>query len=377
MPRNRLQPNKIVWNAVQTSHDLTEILIYDEIADKQSYDWWTDERGTEVTPKLFREELSKVTTPKVCIRINSGGGDVFAAESIRTAILEKRQEGKQITCKIDGFCGSAAVGIAAACESIAISASSYLMVHDPAVFAYGYFSIQDFERGLEMLNKVKQGIINAYAKKTGKDKQEISDQMSKETWFTGDEAVENGYCDELMFENIEEDSPIQNVVNSAFDISMYKNAPKSLLNRHAASNNGGFTNTAKPKNQKESAKNMPDINTIEQLKREYPDLVNQIEKDAKAAERKRIQDIEDVVIPGFEEVANKAKFESPVEASEVAMKIIAEQKKQGTNYLNSREKDVKNSGIDGVQVDGHEGGERKAGPDPFDAAIDKLFPASK
>ncbi len=122
---------------------------------------------------------------------------------------------------------------------------------------------------------------------------------------------------------------------------------------------------------------MPDINTIEQLKREYTDLVNQIEKDAKAAERKRIQDIEDVVIPGFEEVANKAKFESPVEASEVAMKIIAEQKKQGTNYLNSREKDVKNSGIDGVQVDGHEGGEREAGPDPFYAAIDKLFPASK
>lgn len=377
MPRNRLLNSKIVWNAVQTSHDLTEILIYDEIADKQSYDWWTDEQGTEVTPKSFREEIDKVTTPKLCIRINSGGGDVFAAEAIRTAILEKRQGGKEITCKIDGFCGSAAVGIALACKSVAISASSFLMVHDPAVFARGYLSIQDFERGLEMLNKVKQGIINAYAKKTGKDKQEISEHMSKETWFTGDEAVENGYCDELMFENMEDDDPVQNVVNSVLDISLYKNAPKSLLDRHANSASSGFTNTATPENKKESAKNMPDINTVEQLKREYPDLVNQIEKSAKAAERKRIQDIEDVMIPGFEEVANAAKFENPVEASEVAMKIIAEQKKQGTNYLNNRDQDLKNSGIRDVQVDGHEGGERNTGPDPFNAAIDKLFPVSK
>lgn len=376
MPRNRLSINKIVWNAIQTSEDLTEILIYDEIADKQSYDWWTDERGTEVTPRLFREELNKVTTSQICIRINSGGGDVFAAEAIRTAIMEKRQEGKQITCKIDGFCGSAAVGIAAACESIAISASSYLMVHDPAVFAFGYLNIQDFEKGLEMLQKVKQGIVNAYAKKTGKDKEEISEHMTKETWFTGDEAVENGYCDELMFEGMEDGGSAQNVVNSAaFDISMYRNIPKSLLNRYKAQAKGGFANTSKT--QKESAKSMPDITTVDQLKREYPDLVNQIEKDAKAAERKRIQDIEDVMIPGFEDVANEAKFEKPVEASEVAMKIIAEQKKQGTNYLNNRDKDVKNSGIDGVKAEGHEGGEGKAGSNPFDAAIDKLFPASK
>lgn len=377
MPRNRLSINKIVWNVVQTSADLTEILIYDEIADKQSYDWWTDERGTEVTPRAFREELGKVTTSQVCIRINSGGGDVFAAEAIRTAIMEKRQESKQITCKIDGFCGSAAVGIAAACESIAISASSYLMIHDPSVFAFGYLNIQDFERGLEMLQKIKQGIVNAYAKKTGKDKQEISEHMTKETWFTGDEAVENGYCDELMFEGIEEAAAsVQNVVNSGeFEISMYRNIPKSLLNRHNAREKGGFTNTTKT--QKESAKSMPDISTVDQLKREFPDLVNQIEKEAKAAERKRIQDIEEVMIPGFENVANEAKFEKPAEASEVAMKIIAEQKKQGSNYLNNREKDVKNSGIDGVEVEGHEGGEGKAGSNPFDAAIDKLFPASK
>jgi ATP-dependent protease ClpP protease subunit len=375
--QKKLIASKIAWNFTQANGDLTEILIYDVIADKQSYNWWTDEKGTEVTPILFKEELNKITTSKICVRINSGGGDVFAAEAIRTAIREKRQEGKKINCKIDGFCGSAAVGIAAACESIAISSSGYFMIHDPMVFAYGYYNISDFSKGQAMLEKIKQGIINAYAAKTGKDKKEISDLMTAETWYTGDEAVENGFCDELMFEE-EAENTIENVVNSAaLDMQMYRNPPISLLNLCSLHDSRGFSNKTPKQTKTKESENTMEIKTVDELKAAFPDLTKQIENAAAKEERERIKNIEEMAIDGYEGIVNNAKFENPIAAAEVAMKIVAEQKKQGANYLASRNADVVNSNINKVGSSSQEGVENNNGENPYDAAIDKLFPESK
>lgn len=51
------------------------------------------------------------------------------------------------------------------------------------------------------LKVIKQSIVNTYASKTGKKTEDIEQLMSNETWWTGDIAVENGFCDELMFED--------------------------------------------------------------------------------------------------------------------------------------------------------------------------------
>lgn len=378
MPK-RLAASKIAWNVIEKNKDITEILIYDVIADKKSYNWWKDEEGTEVTPRSFKEELDGVTTSEVCIRINSGGGDVFAAEAIRTAIREKREEGMKISCKIDGFCGSAAVGISAACKPSSISSSAYFMIHDPMVFAYGYYDVSEFERAKAMLEKIKQGIINAYAVKTGKDKQEISDLMTAETWYTGDEAVENGFVDELMFAEEEEEEVVENIFNlSAFNTNMYRNLPNSLLNLHQQTN-GGFQNKLINKNnKKESVKNM-EIKTVDELRSAYPDLVKSIENNARVGERKRIEEIENIAPVGFEEIINKAKFEEATTAGEVAVMILNEQKEKGKKFLDKRDKDVKNSGVDGVgpaveDVDEIEGEVKNQEEKKFVNAIDKIFP---
>lgn len=370
-------PQKIAWNFVQSDLGLTEIFIYDSIADKQSYNWWTDEKGTEVTPMLFKEELNKVTTSNICVRINSGGGDVFAAEAIRTAIMEKRQEGKKVTCKIDGFCGSAAVGICAACEHSAISSSAYFMIHDPEFYTYGYYNISDLGKCVEMLSTIKQGIINAYAKKIGKDKKEISDLMTRETWYTGDEAVEAGFCDELMFEEVgtQIGNASKAIVNSvSLDLTRFPNMPISLLNRLAGYTPNDFTNIT-TNAQKESVKKM-EIKTVDELKTAYPKFSAKIAEDATNAERKRIQDIEDVALNGYETIVNAAKYENPIAAGDVAKAIVAEQKKQGSNYLDSRKTDADSSGVNKT---GNSGQEAVADGEinQFDAAIDKLYPAMK
>lgn len=375
MPK-RLEASKIAWN-VTAKNDITEILIYDVIADKKSYSWYRDEEGTEVTPRSFKEELDGVTTSEVCIRINSGGGDVFAAEAIRTAIREKREEGMKISCKIDGFCGSAAVGISAACKPSAISSSAYFMIHDPMVFAYGYYDVSEFERAKAMLEKIKQGIINAYVSKTGKDKQEISDLMTAETWYTGDEAVENGFVDELMFADEEGEGTTENILNlSTFDSRMYRKLPNSLANLHNQS--GDFQNKPKGKEKKKESVKM-EFKTVDELRNAYPELVKSIENTAKEGERKRIKEIENIAPTGFENIINKAKFEEPKEAGEVAVMILNDQKEKGKNFLAERNEDAKNSGAGEVgaaieNLDDQEGKPEGKADEEFTNAIDKIYP---
>jgi len=370
---NNGQISKIAWNFNRVNNTLTEVFIYDAIADKQSVSWWTGEKGTEVTPKLFIEEINSVTTPEICIRINSGGGDVFAAEAIRTQIREKRAEGKKITCKIDGLCASAAVGIAAACETIAIPSSAYFMIHDPACFAYGYFSSSEFEKGKTMLDKVKQGIVNAYSQKTGKDKQEISDLMTAETWYTGDEAVTNGFCDEVMFDDSEDGKTPAPVDSSVLNFAIYRNCPTELLNSRTPA--AAVEHISNTQNQNKKGVENMEIKNVEELRAAYPELVTQIANTAAAAERQRIKDIEDVALPGFEGVINKAKFETPTDAAAVAMSIVAEQKKQGATYLANVNEDVTNSGASAVTPSGNEGVSDKS--DPYLAAVDSVLPENK
>lgn len=62
-------------------------------------------------------------------------------------------------------------------------------------------------------------------------------------------------------------------------------------------------------------------------------------------ERARIKAIDDMTLPGFEDLANKAKYEEPVTAEAFAMQIITEQKKTGQAFLNDRQEDVDNSGV--------------------------------
>ena len=217
--------------------------------------------------------------------------------------------------------------------------------------------------------------------KTGRAEQEISAFMSEEKWWTGDAAVENGFCDELMFEDsktiVENANRI--VVNSVpIDITQFKTVPKTLLNNPA--DTGSFTDGRKPenKNQKEEKNMEPKDNTIttvEALKAAYPDLTASIENNAKAEERNRIKAIKDAAVDGFESIVEDAMFTNPVSAESMALKILNEQKKQGGAYMTNRNTDVENSGVNGVGASSSVKGSEAE--DPFDAAIDRLFPENK
>jgi ATP-dependent Clp protease protease subunit len=152
--------------------------------------WFED----DVTPKQFAAELENIKGDLI-VWINSGGGDCFAASQIYTML--KEHDGK-VTVKIDGIAASAASVIAMSGDTVLISPTALLMIHNPASLIFG--EVQDLEHGIEMLNEVKESIINAYALKTGLSRAKISHLMDSETWFSANKAVELGFADAMLYE---------------------------------------------------------------------------------------------------------------------------------------------------------------------------------
>lgn len=329
-----------------------------------------------MTPQQFNKELAELgNVPEIVVRINSGGGDVFAANAIFTRL---KDHSAKIIVKIDGWAASAATIIAMAGDTIKIARNGVFMIHDPAMTVWDTFRAEDFEKMASELKVIKQSIVNTYAMKTGMSTDEIAALMSEEKWWTGDEAVTNGFCDELMFEDaktvVENSSKI--VVNSIpIDISAFKTIPKVVLN--SPHNPGSLINISatakiKPKEEKEMA--AENIETVDALKAAYPDLVATIQNEAAAAaataERSRIKAIEDMAGGNYADIVSDAKFENPCTAEQVAMKIIAEQNKQGGQYIMNRNADAESSGVNEVAgAVGDNGGNKK---NPFNAAIDAL-----
>ena len=85
---------KPFWKFQNVAGGRAELLLYGDISDST---WW----GDEVTPKQFAEDLDKLgAVSEITVRINSGGGDVFAAQTIGN-LLE--QHPANVVARIDGL----------------------------------------------------------------------------------------------------------------------------------------------------------------------------------------------------------------------------------------------------------------------------------
>ncbi len=101
------------------------------------------------------------------------------------------------------------------------------------------------------------------------------------------------------------------------------------------------------------------------------------ENNARAEERARIKAIRDNAPDGYETIVEDAMFTNPATIEAVAVKILAEQKKQGGAYLANREADVTDSGVAQVGASASEKGNETEDPYNDNAAIDRLFPDVK
>lgn len=373
-PKNKAEIHKF-WNFIANQEGNTaELLLYGEISE---YSWW----GDVVTPEEFNKDLKELgAVDKIIVRINSGGGDVFAAVAIYTRLKEHKAK---IEVKIDGWCASAATIIAMAGDTVEISVAGVFMIHDPLAGLTGYYNTTDLTSIVKELEVIKQSIVNCYMTVTDKSEEEIKNLMTDEgSWFTGQEAVDAGFCTAVMFTDVQ--TEVENaekiIVNSvSIGLERFHTVPKGLLGYANSHNNIPIT-----KNEQEEEKM-----TLEEFKAKYPEVANAHKNEIMAtagnggnaqeavnAERARIKAIDDMTLPGFEKVADKAKYEEPITAEAFAMQIITEQKKMGQEFLNKREQDVVDSGVKNVTPTpnaGYSGSEE----DPFGDLIDQIYPKTK
>ena len=150
---------------------------------------WFDD---DITPRMFKEELFSETGP-ITIWINSPGGDCIAASQIYSMLMDYKGD---VTIKIDGIAASAASVIAMAGTKVLMSPTALMMIHNPSTTAFG--DHRDMAKAIELLDEVKESIINAYAIKTNKSRAVLSHLMDDETWMNANKAIELGFADGIL-----------------------------------------------------------------------------------------------------------------------------------------------------------------------------------
>lgn len=150
---------------------------------------WFDD---DVTPKMFHDELFAGKGP-VTVWLNSPGGDCIAASQIYTMLMDYQDD---VTIKIDGIAASAASVIAMAGTRVLMAPTALMMIHNPMTMAYG--NQADMEKAIEMLDEVKESIMNAYEIKTCLSRAKLSHLMDSETWMNANKAIELGFADDIL-----------------------------------------------------------------------------------------------------------------------------------------------------------------------------------
>lgn len=181
---------------------------------------WFDD---DITPQLFKEELCS-GAGDITVWINSPGGDCVAAAQIYNMLMDYKGN---VTVKIDGIAASAASVIAMAGNTVLMSPVSMLMIHNPMTVAMG--DTAEMQKAIEMLNEVKESIMNAYEIKTGLSRAKISHLMDSETWMNASKARELGFCDGILSREETTDAKEEHTVSMMYSEVSIVNAIKGKI----------------------------------------------------------------------------------------------------------------------------------------------------
>lgn len=360
------------WKFKNSADGGAELYLYGKIS---SETWYED----DVTPKSFLRDLQGIgNAAELTVRINSGGGDVFAAQTIGNML---EHCGAHTTCRIDGLCASAATIIACHCNKVVAGIDATYMIHPPTVGAFDFYEEEELRALADAVHTVRENILTVYEKKTARPREELADEMKMTSWWTAQAAKEAGFIDEI---DEEAEAPVlENRAGVLFMNSVDTGIAAEEAAKHFAKSRlekSGFLNTQdRPEatepthNEEESSMSEPKagatpaIQTMDELRAAYPELVKQIEDKAAGNERERIREIEDMTMPGGEDMANEAKFTKPMNAADFACALVKAAKKAGRNYMNDAREDAQRGGAAGARQQSEPAG--AAAKDDEDAAF--------
>lgn len=149
-----------------------------------------------VTAKGVNEKLAANAQAKtIKVRISSKGGDVIDGNAIFEML---RDHGATIDVQIVGMAASIASVIAMAGDTISISSSGFVMIHDPYVGLTFGGSAKELRRKADVIDQMRDTIADIYVDRTGQTKADILSWMAAETWMRPAQAKERGFVDAIL-----------------------------------------------------------------------------------------------------------------------------------------------------------------------------------
>ena len=352
-----------------TDGENAEIQMYGDVVEKWPTDWWTGEKleGNYIAQDEFLKDLAAVEGCKsVTIRLNSYGGDAVVGIVIHNRLREIAANGTHLTCIVDGVAMSAGSVIMCACDTVKVNPSSLVMIHKGWSFLFGRYNADELRKSAEAMDAYDNAMVSIYKRKSSMNDTVISHMMSDETYMTGKEAVEKGFADEVI-----EDSAQVQIAASANGRTLFVGGraihlcPGMTLPKNIP--------TVTPDAQAPAAieANQPVVTggekggnsmTKEELRAQYPELVAEVEADARAvvdtnaavteavqAEERRMQEIDEVSALFSDELVKEAKYgDKKCTAQELTYRAAQAAAKQGHSFLANLDEDAKDSGADGV-----------------------------
>nr|DAT31554.1 MAG TPA: Putative ATP dependent Clp protease [Caudoviricetes sp.] len=353
--------------ATLDEEDSVEVNMYGEVVSEKPTDWWTGEpvEGLFIVLTDFLNDMEKIKDRKnVTFRINSPGGEVFAGVAIYNRMKEFTGN---VTTIVDGLCASAASIIMQGAKpgNRKVCNGSLTMIHGASSFLFGYYNAKDMKESVKQINAIDKSIAEIYAKETGTDVETAKILMSNTTWMSAQDAIDKGFADEI----VDTGSKVTMSINSAKNILTVNGVPMSARGLALPSDIPVVDEITAGKEPEVIENNNPiggkEKMTLKELMEQEPDLVTQIQNEARQTaqtenqaaidkalddERKRLQSIDEIAGKiGDQALVDKAKYgEEKMSAADLALEALKAQKDAGASFLDRAKDDTNNSGVSGV-----------------------------
>lgn len=355
--------------------------MYGEIVETRPVDWWTGEpiSGDFIILDEFLRDLETLAgMDTITIHMNSIGGDAFASIAIYNRLKALSAD---ITVIVDGVAMSGGSLIMCAANTVQANPSSLIMVHQCWTYFYDRVNSDDLTAQAEKLAAIDRSQAEIYMAKTGKTMEEVLEIMRGEKYMTGREAMELGFVDEMVDEDVNPDITVsadhrtmyvrghsmrvaamgqlpENITVVASEGDQGNEGDEKGIPTDAGTETDGAMGT-------DGADNNPPVAsgenegghsnmTWEEFLAQNPEAANQALANARAeavaAERQRMAEIDEVA-PLFEtDMVNAAKYgDNTCTAAELAYRVAQANAKQGKAFMAAAVADANESGANDVK----------------------------
>ena len=308
---------------------------------------------------------------------------------IHNRLRDMAAKGTALTCIVDGVAMSGGSLIMCACDTVQVNPSSLIMIHKCWSFLFGGYNADELRQMAVANDAWDKAQVAIYKRKCGLSDTVISHMMGDTTYMTGQEAVEKGFADSLI-----EDAEPTNIAASADGRSLFVNGRQMHLTPGMFAPDHIPTVTPEAKAPAEAHKNPPEASgdeggqntmTLDELRQQYPDLVSQVEEQARAAdapgpdavsaavqaEQRRLREIDEVAGALDATLVQEAKYgKTACSAQELCYRAAKQAGQKGRKFLGDLEADAQASGTCNVPPapNGDPGGQQSQTPEQKMAA---------